>query len=77
MKKALYKPQVGAVDINVNVYSNESCVDNIVAGCGGGSDNYASGCACVADFVEGCGGSIHNLVEGCDGVHNLALGCSC
>jgi hypothetical protein len=75
MKKSLYKPQVGGIDINVNVYTNESCIDNFVAGCGGGSDNYSAGCGCVDDFVADCG--IHNLIVGCGDVHNLVEGCSC
>ncbi|MDR0637254.1 MAG: hypothetical protein LBF87_09295 [Treponema sp.] len=73
VRKPLYKPQTGDVDINVNVYNNESCIDNVVAGCGGGSDNYIAGCGCVDDVVAGCG--IHNLVAGCGDVHNLVAGC--
>ena len=46
VKKPLYKPQEESVDINVNVYENESCHNTC---------NTAEGCSSGGNFVLMCG----------------------
>ena len=53
--RPLYKPQEDSVDINVNVYENESChnICNDTVGCSAG--NVVAGCDCGGiNFVPGC-----------------------
>jgi hypothetical protein len=64
-KKPLYKPQADSVDIDVNIYANESCKNP--------PNRVCVDYGCIDRFNEVC----INRRQGCGCTYNNSVDCSC